>query len=59
MTSERAVYNILKERIPGLSYEEYLEAAKMVVADIPPKQITPVEKILTRLQTRILNRRQS
>ena len=59
MTSEMAVYNILKERIPGLTYEEYLSAAKTVVADIPPEQVTPVEKILTRLTTRILNRRQS
>jgi hypothetical protein len=59
MTSEEALYNILKERIPGLIYEEYLTAAKTVVADIPPKQVTPVEKMLTRLATRILNRRQA
>ena len=59
MTSELAIYNILKKRIPGLTYEEYLTAAKSVVADLSPKQVTPVEKILTRLATRILNRRQA
>jgi hypothetical protein len=58
-TSERAIYNILKERIPALSYEEYLAAAKAVVAEIPPERVTPMAKLLTRLQQEILNRRQA
>jgi hypothetical protein len=59
MTSELAVYNMLKKRIPGLSYEEYLAAAKELVASIPPEEVTPVAKLLTRLERQVLNRRQA
>jgi hypothetical protein len=58
--NEVAIYHILKRRgkvAEPFSYDEYAEAAKEVVAGIPPESITPIGVLLTRLEGTILKRR--
>jgi hypothetical protein len=61
MNNEIAFYHILVRRgkVPALFYEEYLEAAREVVASIPERAITPIEEMLSRLEEKILKRRQT
>jgi hypothetical protein len=59
--NEVAMYEILQreKKVPNLAYEEFLEAAREVVATIPLEEITPIEEMLSRIEERILARRRT
>jgi hypothetical protein len=60
MANEKAMYEILIRRgnvVPVPPYDEYLEAAKEVIAGIRPEQVTPIEEMLSSIETRIATRR--
>jgi hypothetical protein len=55
------MYEILQreKKVLNLAYEEFLEAAREVVAGIPFEKVTPIEEMLSRIEERILARRRT
>jgi hypothetical protein len=52
MSNEIVMYRILKGRgkIPGVTYREYMSAARRVTAAIPPEEVLSIEELLRRLE---------
>lgn len=59
MKNEIAIYHILLRRgkLFELSYDEYYEAAKEVVVEIPEEVVILLEDMLNRIEEKVLARR--